>query len=190
MPTQRIIARRRRASTYITRRFHRPGTLAAPDQSPTPRFCETNPIYTRPTIKNAKRTLNKTQAAGLPPVFNPGLSAGALPHPKNAKRTQFSYTRCPAAPHFCKTNPIKTTSDAIGPPLYLTLTEVGDRPTAKKCETNPISSRGLPKIHETNPIPTYQVPTTPHLHKTNPISSLLPAQIRETNPTRPDSNIA
>ena len=33
------------------------------------------------------------------------------PRSKYAKRTQFPYTRCPAAPHFSETNPIPATAD-------------------------------------------------------------------------------
>ncbi len=54
--------------------------------------------------------------------------------------------------------PKKTTPDAIGPPLYLTLTEVGDTPTTQNHETNPISSRRHPQKCETNPISSRSLP--------------------------------
>ena len=76
-------------------------------------ICETNP----------KQNARHRRAT---PIFNPGLSAGVLPRPKNAKRTQFPHTKCPAAPCFSETNPI-----------YPCPSVAHDQ----KCETNPISPR-------------------------------------------------
>ena len=148
MPTQKIIARRRRASTYITRRFHRPGTLAAPDQSPTRRLRETNP----------KQNARHRRAT---PIFNPGLSAGVLPHPKNAKRTQsqrpprlksakrtqFHPRRTCGGPKNAK----RTQSQPTVPPNYRNEPN-STTPTAKKCKTNP--------IYRTAPL----LPPRPHQH--------------------------
>ena len=72
MPIQKIIARRRRASTYIPPRFHRRGTLAAPYQSPTTQMRKTNP----------KNNAGRRPAT---PIFNPGLSAGVHTHNPNTR---------------------------------------------------------------------------------------------------------
>ncbi len=99
---------------------------------------------------------DRTQAAGLPPMINPGLSAGDPPaqhpnektnpissrgHPNLAKRTQ---SPPPAAPQLCETNPI---------PVRPTANR--QQPKAAFCETNPIYPHANPASHkkrETNPI--------------------------------------
>ncbi len=175
---------------------------------------------------NHPNTSDRTQAAGLPPVVNPGLSAGALPQPKptkrtqfhrptdpnmrnkpnsslahdpnmrnepnsripgvqpppisakrtqfqprrtcgrpkNMKRTQFQYTKCPTAPCLCKTNPISARpchSREGGNPES---TNNEPQTTNQLCETNPICPTATdPPTQkcETNPIPAYQVSHNP-----------------------------
>ncbi len=58
---------------------------------------------------------------------------------KNAKRTQFPYTRCPATPYFSETNPISTRPTTQHPRL---------------CETNPIYARPIIR-NEPNFTPAY-----------------------------------
>ncbi len=85
--------------------------------------------------------------------------------------------------------PTQKESHATGvPPLYLTLTEVGDRPSHQKCKTNPICTRPTTQMCETNPI--YHTARlrpprrTPEICKTNPISTRPTTRKRETNPIR------
>ncbi len=110
---------------------HTPKTQNEPNSStPTifpPRLCETNPICPTPTIrrpKNAKRTLNKTQAAGLPPLYLTPTEVGETPTiPKNAKQTQFRVPYVSGHPTFYETNPIY---------------RAAARPLPHLCKTNPI----------------------------------------------------
>ncbi len=139
MPNQKIIARRRRAAAI----FNPHGSGG---HTPRP--------------KNTKRTLNETHAAfrrpelvegAVPPLYlTPVFQPGSSHTPKNAKRT------------------LNKTHATGVPPLYLTLTEVGDRPTTQIRKTNPIytaadlwttknakrtqSTTPPSKKHETNPI--------------------------------------
>ncbi len=66
---KRKIARRRRASTYITPRFHRRGTPACPYPSPKSKKYQTNPIPpSRPTQKMRNEPNSRTPSVH-PPLF-------------------------------------------------------------------------------------------------------------------------
>ena len=106
--------------------------------------------------------------------FNPGLSAGDAPRPKNAKRT------------------LKTTQAAGLPPLYLTLTEVGDTLTTQIWQNepnlNPTQPRSTP-ISQNEPnlrlAPHHLPPVHPHSAKRTqfppPIAlCLLPVSTKRT----------
>ncbi len=71
------IARRRRASTYITPRFHQRGTPASPDPSPADQNIRNEPKKTTP------------DAIGLQLYLTPAFQPGIPQPPKCAKRTQF-----------------------------------------------------------------------------------------------------
>ena len=95
---------------------------------------------------------DRTRAKGVPPVVNPGLSAGDtarnlkirippdMSRPNYVKRTQSTWRTCQK----CKTNPISVAAD-----LW----------KCKKCETNPIypyrwrlAGSPAPQFGKTNPI--------------------------------------
>ncbi len=97
----------------------------------------------------------------------------------------------------CKTNPIMTTPDAIGPPLYLTLTEVGDRSTHKPNSQNmrnepnyrPQPPAPCPKMrNEPNLIPlaSPNPRNEPNLRTTN---HQLRTKICKTNPISPNPRV-
>ena len=99
---------------------------------------------------------DRTRAKGVSTYITPRFHRRSTPPtPDQSPTTQI-----------CETNPIKTTPDAIGPPLYLTPTEVGDMPTAKNAKRTqftpttalPMANRQKPKaaFHETNPIYPYR----------------------------------
>ncbi len=96
-------------------------------------------------------------------LYNPPVSpAGYLSYPRSiahpifAKRTQSHVRARHAVPLQCETNPISRTPTVQSPQL---------------CKTNPISTRRLPQISETNPIPPGEItkrtqfPTT-NIHST------------------------
>ena len=109
---------------------------------PSPEFCILTSGFS-PKMQNEPnlRTTNHqlwTKDYLLSAAFektNPISSPTPRQPQKNTKRTQ-SHPR--PTTQIRETNPIKTTPDAIGPPLYLTPTEVGDTPTTQTRETNPI----------------------------------------------------
>ncbi len=137
-PPEKMNARRRRASTYITRRFHRPGTLAAPDQSPIPQTNKTNPIPPGQLPKaNAQQPKNAKQTQSTP-----------QPHPNTRNkpnlRTGIRHRR--TVPQFRETNPISTYRwrlAGFSSPNYAKQTQFAPPPPSprtKKHETNPIST--------------------------------------------------
>ncbi len=88
------------------------------------------------------------------------------------------------------TQPPSATTHAKGvPPLYLTLTEVGDirqHPKNAKRTQSPVRARhAVPLLRKTNPIPAHQVPPPRYLCETNPILSRGRAKKCETNPICP-----
>ena len=71
-------------------------------------------ILSRPTLilRDEPKKKHRPPQAGLH-QFNPPVSPAGYPSlprsiahpPKNAKRTQFQHTQCPATPYLCETNP-------------------------------------------------------------------------------------
>ncbi len=88
---KRIIARRRRASTYITPRFHRRGTPACPDQWPTPKKYETNPIPQGQLPKANTQKPKYAKQTQFPPVSNlkSQISPRLHPYMRNEPNYQF-----------------------------------------------------------------------------------------------------
>ncbi len=124
----------------------------APAQHPKER---NEPNSHTPGVQPPPISAKRTQSTVSPPGHDP----------KNAKRTQFHPRRTCGGPKM-QNEPKKTTPDAIGLHLYLTLTEVGDWPTTQIRETNPICpTTTLPhtKKCETNPI--YPIPQLPAAQK-------------------------
>jgi hypothetical protein len=89
---------------------------------------------------------------------NPIYHSATIGQTKNAKRTQSQRGQRPK----CAKRTLNITHAKGVPPLYLTPTEVGATPTAKKCKTNPISSRWLTQKMRNEPNPRIPpVPPTP-----------------------------
>ncbi len=144
--TLRTIARRRRASTNITPRFHRRGTPAYPDQSPTTQKYETNPIYTPHTPKYAKRTqFHPPQDPNARNEPNPSQPRWPKVSPDAHRETQSTNYEPPTTIQICETNPISAPNrpphdpKIRNEPNSTPPTAKSKQPTAKKCETNPIS---------------------------------------------------
>ena len=135
--TQKNIAGRRPATpifnptevgdTPATQKYET-NPIQAHQASRQPKKYETNPIYPTATLPSIQiYETNPIPAYQVSCIHQkirnePNLQPGHIP--KNAKRTQFSHTRRPAAPYFCETNPIPAVADLC---------------RTRKCETNPIS---------------------------------------------------
>ncbi len=112
-----------------------------------------------------------------------------------AKRTQFPHTKCPAAPDYAKRTQFPCTGTACRAPKMRNEPN-SPKPTAKKCETNPIPARPTAnrqqptaKICETNPITTAadlwktkKCETNPICHPANSQKQTANSYFYETNP--------
>ncbi len=126
-------------STYITPRFHRRGTPACPDQSPTTKICKTNPISPAADLwKTKKCETNPIYPPNNPKIRNePNFRIPSVPPtPISAKRTQFTPTPAWPTIQICETNPISYRWRLPGFPN-------------PKMRNEPNSTR---RIYETNPI--------------------------------------
>ncbi len=161
---------------------------------PTTQIRETNPIsvlppspilQNKPNYRRAHepKMRNKPNFHRAGPVEDQECETNPIPAYQVSQRSLFQ-----------RNEPIKTTPDAIGPPLYLTLTEVGDWPTTQIRETNPIYPHG----HPTKSPNTRNEPNLPHDHpaphqkcETNPIyrpagvSLAFPPRITRNKPNLP-----
>ncbi len=150
-------ARRRRASTYITPRFHRRGTPPDPDQSPAPQKCKTNPIPPRPTTKKRKT--------------NPICRSAAIRPPKPPRIMQNEPN---FRPRLCETNPIPVYQVSNHPACPTknakrTRFRPGPRPKNGKRTQFPVGARhAVPLQCETNPIPAYQPSGRPTFMRNEP----------------------
>ena len=98
--------------------------------TPRPQKYETNPIPARPTAnrQQPKAVFTKRTQFAPPPIVSPTQKRETNPiYPHNR----------PANTQKMRNEPKKTTPDAIGPPLYLTPTEVGETPTIQKMRNEP-----------------------------------------------------
>ena len=137
-------------------------------------FHETNPIYTRPTLKNAKRTLNRTHAAGVPPLYlTPVFQPGASHTQKMQNEPNFT----PPPTQMRKTNPISTRPPARQPKKRKTnpICPRDHSALRQKCENEPNSRtpsvQPPPISAKRTQFQHTQRPATPNFSETNPISN-------------------
>ncbi len=191
-PPEKMNACRRRASTYITPRFHRRGTPAGPDQSPTLKKTKTNPIY----HPNSQKTQNK-------PNYHPANmrnkpNSTDRHHPNSQKMRNEPNSRIPTVPP----PPVSAKQTQSVPTPARTTTQERKtnpihHPTAQTNETNPIAAlrpnysrftTHYSLFYKTNPIPAYQLSRQPLFQRNKPN---LPHPHRPTDPiTRNEPNPA
>ncbi len=130
--------------------------------------CETNPICPHGHLDSAKRTqLQHTQrpaciefVESAAPLFlrnQPNPSTSGLPSPPLRETNPIYHATPGRATQNAKTNPIKTTPAAGGPPLYLTLTEVGDRRRSKNTKRTQSTTPTAKNAKRTQFTPPYTI---------------------------------
>ena len=153
----------------------------------------------------------RTRAAGVSPnTFNPRHRRGRPPRtqnmqnepnlllplrptdPKNAKRTQFPHTKCPATPYLCETNPIRVyqvSSHPLFPQNKPNLSRSGPV-EHKKCETKPHQIERTPRAGHLYLTPVFQ-PGMLHDPKMQNEPNLIPAapRFRKTYPISPTADL-
>ncbi len=127
-PPEKMNARRRRASTYITPRFHRPATPAGPDQWPTTQKTRNKPNFSlratpkmrnKPNPTNPTAKKHETNPISAPAIMRnkpnsriPGVLPPRLPHEKRETKP------IPAAPDLWRPKKTKQTqSHPHGAPI-------------------------------------------------------------------------